>query len=331
MNLIDVYIHEVTRRLPEKSREDIALELRSTIEDMLPEDFTEKDVEEVLSTLGNPAVLASNYSEKPMHLIGPRYFDVYVTLLKMILPIAAVISVISTVAQHLFAYDENEALLSLALSILGEGIWRIIEVAIQTFFWLTITFAIIERVDHTKDRDPLSMSGKKWTPEDLKSIVYIPKKKAISTGYVFGSLFWTAIWATVYFNADKLLGVYQKSEDGLQFTIPALNQAVLNSYWPLVVISIGLEIALALYMLLKKQWTKQIAFVNTVKEIVGTISVIIIVMNIAIFNPHFIDYMNNETNFDGSSIMNYIQILTITLFPIFAIWNCVDGFLKSKK
>ena len=27
MNLIEVYIQEVTRRLPEKSREDIALEL----------------------------------------------------------------------------------------------------------------------------------------------------------------------------------------------------------------------------------------------------------------------------------------------------------------
>lgn len=32
MNLIEVYIQEVIRRLPEKSREDIALELRSTIE-----------------------------------------------------------------------------------------------------------------------------------------------------------------------------------------------------------------------------------------------------------------------------------------------------------
>ena len=40
MNLIDIYIQEVTRRLPEKSRDDIALELRSTIEDMLPENYT---------------------------------------------------------------------------------------------------------------------------------------------------------------------------------------------------------------------------------------------------------------------------------------------------
>lgn len=35
MNLIEMYIQEVTRRLPEKNREDITLELRSTIEDML--------------------------------------------------------------------------------------------------------------------------------------------------------------------------------------------------------------------------------------------------------------------------------------------------------
>ena len=77
MNLIEVYIQEVTRRLPEKSREDIALELRSTIEDMLPDDYNEEDVKLVLEKLGNPASLASGYQDQPMYLIGPRYFDVY--------------------------------------------------------------------------------------------------------------------------------------------------------------------------------------------------------------------------------------------------------------
>jgi hypothetical protein len=77
MKLIEIYIQEVTRRLPEKSREDIALELRSTIEDMLPDDYKEEDVKSVLEKLGNPATLASGYRDQPMHLIGPRYFDVY--------------------------------------------------------------------------------------------------------------------------------------------------------------------------------------------------------------------------------------------------------------
>ncbi|TDL75899.1 hypothetical protein [Peribacillus frigoritolerans] len=48
MNLIHLYINEVTRRLP---AEDIALELRSNIEDMLPEDYSEEDVKKVLQPL----------------------------------------------------------------------------------------------------------------------------------------------------------------------------------------------------------------------------------------------------------------------------------------
>lgn len=330
MNLIDVYIHEVTRRLPEKSREDIALELRSTIEDMLADDFTEQDVKEVLSELGNPAVLASNYSEKPMHLIGPRYYDVYVSLLKMIIPIAAVVALISVMAKYIFNYDENQAILNIGLLILGEGIWVLIEVFIQTFFWLTIVFAVIERVDNTKDHSPLSINGKKWTPDDLKGVAYIPRKKAISSVYVFLGLLWTAIWVTVYFNADKLVGVYQKGENGLQFVMPALNQSVLNSYWPLVIISVGLEVVLALYMLLKKQWTKTVAHLNVVKEIVGIISVIVIMTNVAIFNQDFLIYMSNLLNFSESTILGYIQRITIILYPIFAIWNCIDGYLKAK-
>ncbi len=144
-------------------------------------------------------------------------------------------------------------------------------------------------------------------------------------------LFWTAIWATVYFNADKLVGVYEKTENGLQFVIPALNQGVLNSYWPLVMISIVLEIVLALYMLMKKQWTKNVALLNAVKEIVGTISVIVIITNLAIYNQEFIAYMSNLLNFDGSRIVGFIQWIAIILYPISAIWNCIEGYLKSKK
>lgn len=70
MKLIEIYIHEVTRRLPEQNREDIALELRSTIEDMLPDDYDEKEVKAVLEKLGNPAILASEYRDQPMYLIA---------------------------------------------------------------------------------------------------------------------------------------------------------------------------------------------------------------------------------------------------------------------
>ena len=118
MDLIEVYILEVTRRLPEKSRKDIALELRSTIEDMLPDHYAEEDVKKALEKLGNPATLASGYRDRPMHLIGPRYYDLYVSLLKMILPIAGVIALISMIASYFFTYNGEEAILTIIIRFL---------------------------------------------------------------------------------------------------------------------------------------------------------------------------------------------------------------------
>jgi len=82
MNLIDLYIYEVTRRLPEKNREDIALELRSTIEDMLPEHYKEEEVKAVLTKLGNPAILANSYRDQPMYLIVSKEFAKHLLLKK---------------------------------------------------------------------------------------------------------------------------------------------------------------------------------------------------------------------------------------------------------
>lgn len=325
MNLIDIYIQEVTRRLPEKSREDIALELRSTIEDMLSDDYSEEEVKEVLEKLGNPATLASGYRDQPMHLIGPRYFDVYVTLLKMILPIAAVISLISMIATYFMNYGGEEAVINVALHIMGEGIWRIIEVSMQVFFWVTLVFAILERTDKGKDQNPLTTSLSKWTPDDLKNISYIPKKKAITKFEVFGGLMWTAIWATLYFYAEHLVGIYRGSETGLEFVVPVLNHQVLLHYWPIVVVIIGCEIALSLYKLMKGQWTKSIAIFNMVVQVVGTVVFIVIFSNPDLLHPKFLAYIADFKQLETWAVGGVISI-----FIISAAFAVFDGFRKAK-
>lgn len=160
MNLIDLYIQEVAKRLPEKNREDITLELRSTIDDMLPEDYNEKDVKSVLEKLGSPVSLANGYLDRPMHLIGPRYFDVYTTLLKMIIPIAAVIALISMVAENFIGYSGDQAVLNVIFQLIGKGIGEIFEVGLHVFFWLTLVFVILERTDTDKGIEPLTTSLK---------------------------------------------------------------------------------------------------------------------------------------------------------------------------
>ncbi|KAF0822146.1 hypothetical protein V7200_19260 [Cytobacillus firmus] len=330
MNLIEVYIQEVTRRLPEKSRADIALELQSTIGDMLPDDYNEEDVKDVLSKLGSPAALAAGYRDQPMHLIGPRYFDVYVSLLKMILPIAAAISLISLAAEFIFNFNRDETIINAILELTGYGIWRLMEVAVQVFFWLTIVFAVIERMDKGKEQHPLSPSLKPWTPEDLKSITYIPKKRAISKFEVFGSLMWTAIWATLYFYADRLMGVYMGGGEGLEFKIPAVNQDVLLGYWPIVVVIIALEAGLALYKLIIGQWTKRMAIFNTILELFATIVFIFILLNPNLLQQEFVIYMTDLFSISAAQLKSWLLSSIIIIFIIYAGISIYDGIRKSR-
>lgn len=326
MNLIDRYIQEVIRRLPDKQRSDIALELESTIYDMLPEDYSEENVHEVLTTLGNPAILASEYNDKPMHLIGPKYYDVYISLLKMILPIVICVSLVAIVATKFLSSIESDAILEILITTFSESIWVVINVFIQTFFWLTITFVIIDRADQVKDRSPVSMRFKPWTPKDLHHVVYVPKKKSIKTVELFISLLWTAIWGTAYFYADHLLGIYESSESGLRIVTPAFNQDVLMLFWPLILLLIGAEVALAIYKMIKKQWTRKLALFYTIKESASVIIFIIIINQSNLFTEKFLDQLGQlfsaspitiKNNLVWGSIIIMIISVGIAIFDVY--------------
>lgn len=330
MNLIEIYIHEVTRRLPEQNREDIALELRSTIEDMLPDDPDEEEVKAVLAKLGNPAILASEYSDQPMHLIGPRYFDLYVTLLKMIIPIAVVISLIALTADYLIGYSGDKSVADIVTTVVSEGIASVLGVGIHVFFWLTVVFAVIERTDKGKDGHPLTTKLSKWTPDDLKDISQIHKKKAITNFEVFSSLMWIAIWATFYFNADHLIGVYSGGEGALEFVAPVFNQFVLMEYWPVIVVVIGLEVALAIYKLIKKQWTRGLALCNTALELIVIIVFAVILVNPTVFNQEFIAYMSDLLTVEANQFETGLLGGGIAVLILVAAINIYEGFRKSR-
>lgn len=332
MHLIDIYIQEVTRRLPEKSRDDIALELRSTIEDMLPENYSEKEIKEVLKNLGNPASLASEYSERPMYLIGPRYFDTYMTLLKIVIPIVAILAFFVVTAENLITYSWEEdvvnGITNVIILILGHGIWGIISSAIQTCFWITLVFAILERTDTSKEKSPLTPSWKEWTPDDLKSIPLISKEKKISTADIFGSLLWIAIFIAVYFNAVHLLGVYEKVQGKIQLIIPTFNQEVLQSYWLIVLVALIIEIAFVFYKLIVRQWTSKLAIMNTVRNIVSTIVFIVVFSNDRLINEEFYTYLENLLHLPFE-LKTSVIIMSIVLWLFLSILDIVQGFRKG--
>ncbi|MEH7275327.1 hypothetical protein, partial [Neobacillus vireti] len=251
-----------------------------------------------------------------------------INLLKMILPIAVAISLISMIAETILTHSSDEAVLTVILNLIGLGIWKILSTGIQVFFWATVVFAIIERTDHKKTQVPLTPCFKEWTPEDLNNIPYILKEKAIPKGEVFLGLLWTAIWASVYFNASSLLGVYEKGRNGLEFVIPAFNQEVLQSYWPLVVLVIVLDIAMALYKLKTRQWTRKLAILNTVIHGAASIVFIVIASNNQLFNSGFVTYMTDLFSITGD-LDNWIFGGAVFIFLLFAVIDVYQGFRKA--
>lgn len=308
MNLIDAYIFEVTNRLPDKTRDDIALELRSTIEDMLPDNFREDDVIHVLTKLGDPAQLAASYRDSPMYLIGPKVYDTYIGTMKMIIPWVIIIATAVHVIESIVAFSGAESALSVIINSTGIIIAKVISALIQTFFWVTIVFVIIERVSLSKSHAPLTKWGKAWTPEQLKNTRIISRKKGISKGEIIFGFVWTAIWIIFYLNADHLAGIYRNIDgDGLQMVMPALNQSTLMSYLPFVVPLVILEFGLGIYKWIERQWTVRLATMNTVVRTYSLIVFILIITNPSLINDSVVPYLADLIDIELSLVDNTIQ------------------------
>jgi hypothetical protein len=262
-----------------------------------------------------------------MHLIGPRYYDVYINLLKMILPIAAVISLIALVGDNSFR-DTGNTVMEAVLKIIGKGISGIISTGIQVFFWLTLSFAILERLDTSKDQSPLTKDLKPWTPENLKDIPNISKKKAVPMIEVFASLLGLSVFAALYFNAGNLLGVYEKRNGSLIFVTPSFNQDVLNSYWLLVSCVIIIGVLLAIYKLFLGRWTLKLALFHAIYQLLYTLAFIIIISNPDLLNPEFLAYQRTLFSIDEWKSSIYWGLILISI--IIAAYDSYQGFRKAK-
>jgi len=334
VNLIEAYVYEVTRRLPEKMRNDIALELKSTIEDMLPDNFTDNEVMKVLSKLGDPAQLAASYRDTPMHLIGPKVYDAYIRTMKMIIPWAILITIIVHIVESIVLFAGEESILSIVIKSVGIIIANTIQVLIHIFFWVTIFFIFIERIGLSKSDHIITKYGTKWTPEDLKHVNVIPRKKGISKGEVITGFVWTAILVVFYFNADHLAGVYRSTDgNGLQMVMPAFNQAILMSYLPIVLPLVVVEVGLGLYKWKERQWTMKLVTINAVINVLSLVVFIVIASNPDLINEALTPYMASLLEISLASVNNFIEwaIWTVVVSVIITmVIEVYDSYRKAK-
>jgi len=162
-NLIDRYLYDVTRRLPEGERGELRRELRANIDDMLPENAADADIEALLLELGDPALLAEQYRQKPRYLISPTVFESYIRTLKRVLPLVGGILLAVGLGLGGFEVFRSGDLAQVIAKALEKGLSMGISGAFQTLFWITLGFVIA-------DRAGASANAKPWQPSALPEI-----------------------------------------------------------------------------------------------------------------------------------------------------------------
>ena len=87
MELIERYLQEIGRRLPQKQRADILAELRSALMDTLDArggDPSEEAVVQVIKEMGAPQKVAASYHTEGQYLIGPALYPTFKLVLGIV-------------------------------------------------------------------------------------------------------------------------------------------------------------------------------------------------------------------------------------------------------
>lgn len=284
MEKVERYIYAVTKRLPEKQRGDIEKELRSLIEDMLNArsgegDVSARDVEAVLTELGNPAELADQYREKKNQLIGPENYDLYLFVLKIV--IAALAFAVTLAITIGFIVNPPQGLFEIFDSYFN----ALLTALFQGFAWVTIVFAVFEHFNFNPGKE---FKDKEWSPADLPAL---PVKEVLlkPAESIVGIIF--AILAFVLFNtADHLIGIYVFSEDALTRIIPLFNPSVFRSLLPLLNIMLAIGIVKEILKLITGRWTVSLAFINTTFNLVSLGLFAIFINSQGLLNHDFAAY-----------------------------------------
>lgn len=279
--LVNRYVYDVVRRLPQNQREDIDREIRGLIEDMLQDKAGEnlptiKDLEEVLQQLGKPADLSDKYRDEKRCLIGPAYFDTYVLVLKIVLICTGFGVALACILSYFTATPDISAkaayqLVPSVLSGLMEG-----------FAWVTIIFFIIERYAKTPVNQKFASS---WKPSDLP---LIPSEKSIikKSSPIVG-IFFTTLVIIIFNAAPQLIGATSIKNGAFLYTIPIFNLQVLASVMWLLNISFALGIIKELARLIIGRYSLKLFFAVAVINVISLV-ILCIVFGNTIWNSDFV-------------------------------------------
>lgn len=272
--LTDRYIAAVVRGVPEKQRADLDRELRASIADSVDDRVAAgasatSAEHDALLELGDPIVLTARYAGRPLHLVGPALYADWKRLLTVVefivVPIVfAVLVVVGIVKGDTVG------------GVIGGAVWSAFSVAVQLAFWVTATFAILERTPTFTKRKPVT-----WTPDMLpETSANLTSRAEFIVESVLGALVVTA------FLLSPFVSPYA---DASGSPIPFFDPWIWQSGLVVVLIIVPLLQIGAGAIKLRGRWTMPLAVGATAVDIVGAVAIIVLGATGHLLNPAFFE------------------------------------------
>ncbi len=326
MELIERYIYAVSKNLPLKQQADIEKELRGLIEDMLLEktngsEATIRQVEEVLTELGEPSQLAEKYQDKKRYVIGPEIYGKYVLILKLVLSV--VLPIVAVVNAGLLIFKPLENL----TASFAEYVGILCSTAITAIFYVTLVFFLVDRLA-VSTGEVLNKSS--WKPSDLSPVS--AKRLIQVSDAVAGIVFYTVLIG-VFGYAHLIIGAHIKEADGYSFT-PLLNMEIFRAYLPVLLTLYGLSLVKEVGKLIYGNWIVPLWGFNLILNVSIAVFYVIMLSNSNILNSGFIDLVANMTETSRERIIEIsggFKIFTAITIAFWRLWDTVDSSLKMRR
>ena len=246
MELIDRYVAEVGRQLPEKLRADIENEMRSTLEDMV-EDRSQKTgrpvdqalQSEVLKEYGSPEKVAASYLP-PRYLIGPRLYPQFELVFRIVLAVIVGVGLLRLGMLVVQEAPTTEVFWQAA----GRALFDIIASGLSALGNVVLVFVILERA-----LPNVKVTSDTWNPLELPSVSAPERIKVGETimEVVFG------LGALLVFNFyPQIIGIGFFNHGQWTF-VPVLSEAFFR-YLPWFNAVVALQLIQNLILLRQGRW-----------------------------------------------------------------------------
>ncbi|MGO1949019.1 MAG: HAAS signaling domain-containing protein [Mycobacteriaceae bacterium] len=245
--LTSSYIDTVLRKLPEDSRDDIAQDLSGMISDLVdarseaqPGSDPAGIERDVLTELGDPAVLAQRYSGRPRYLIGPEHYPVYIRMMTLILPIVAVLSLLANAISYYLTAEEPHI-----GALIGVTIGKTVVPVLAAFAAITLLIGIGERVLPPRDLrnigDTVGASATTWSVDDLDTSRHTRGNQAPVRAEAVLNIVMLALLAVIPLLTTPLFYIGDLNS-GETFVNPDLPTVWLVGYWALLAVLAGINV-----------------------------------------------------------------------------------------